>query len=60
MELRGSELRSGGFGDAYGAAVLRESETTPMHASRRRALTLRYAHAAGRRLMRHVDPTFGL
>jgi len=46
--------------DAYGAAVLRESDTAPMHASRRRALTLRYARTAGRRLMRHVDPAYGL
>jgi hypothetical protein len=46
--------------DAYGAAVLRESDTAPMHASRRRALTLRYARTAGRRLMRHVDPAFDL
>lgn len=46
--------------DAYGGAVAREAESAPMHASRRRALTLRYAHTAGRRLMQHVDPTYGL
>lgn len=46
--------------DAYGAAVLRESEATPMHASRRKALTLRYAHTASRRLMLYIDPTYGL
>lgn len=46
--------------DAYGAAVLREHAAVPMHAARRRALTLRYARTAGRRLMRHVDPAYGL
>ena len=46
--------------DAYGGAMIREPAATPMHASRRRALTLRYAHTAGRRLMQLVDPTYGL
>jgi len=46
--------------DAYGATVLRESGETPMHASRRKALTLRYAHTASRRLMQHTDPAYGL
>jgi hypothetical protein len=41
--------------DAFGATVLRDAPEHPMHATRRRALLLRYAHKAGRRLMQHLD-----
>jgi hypothetical protein len=42
--------------DAYGAAILRPAAETRLNGSRRRTLTLRYAEAAGRRLMRLLDP----
>jgi len=42
--------------DAYGAAVLRESEDYRMNGSRRRTLLLQFALAAGRRLRRWEDP----
>lgn len=42
--------------DGYGAAVLRAAPHRPMHASRRRALTLRLAFAASQRLRRVLDP----
>jgi len=44
-------------GDAYGAAVLRESEDYGMNGSRRRALLLQFALAAGRRLRGWEDPS---
>ncbi|MGH6913543.1 MAG: MmcB family DNA repair protein [Geminicoccales bacterium] len=42
--------------DAYGAAVLRPAEETRLNGARRKALTLRFAETAGRRLMRLLDP----
>ncbi|MET1026293.1 MAG: MmcB family DNA repair protein [Dongiaceae bacterium] len=38
--------------DGYGAAVMRPAPSTPLHAARRRAQTLRIAQTACRRLMR--------
>ena len=46
--------------DAYGAVILRESPEEKLNGSRRRALTLRYAQTAGRRLMQILDPANGL
>lgn len=43
--------------DAFGAAVLRHGDATPLAPARRRALTLRFALAAANRLRRHLDPT---
>jgi hypothetical protein len=43
--------------DAFGAAVLREAPTAPLAAARRKAVTLRFAQNAARRLRRHLDPT---
>lgn len=42
--------------DAYGAAVLRESPEAPLHASRRKAVLLRFAHGAAGRMQQIVDP----
>jgi len=42
--------------DAYSAAILRPAAEIRLNGSRRRTLTLRYAEAAGRRLMRLLDP----
>ena len=42
--------------DAYGGVILREPAETPLNAARRRALMLRYAHGASRRLMQQLDP----
>lgn len=42
--------------DAYGAEVLRPAPTAKLHASRRRALTLRFAQVASQRLTRLCDP----
>ena len=42
--------------DAYAAAVIRESEDIPMHASRRRAQVLRFGLVASERLQRLADP----
>ena len=42
--------------DGFGAAILRESVTTPLPAARRRALTLRFARIAANRLRRALDP----
>ncbi len=44
--------------DAHSAAVVREAPRHPLHASRRKALTLRFALAAGQRLGSIVDPRF--
>jgi hypothetical protein len=41
--------------DAFGAALLRDGITTPLNASRRRALTLRFARIAAERLRRCLD-----
>lgn len=42
--------------DRFGAEILRESPHDPLHASRRKALNLRFARAAARRLMDLTDP----
>ena len=42
--------------DAFGAAVLRHGDLTPLVPARRRALTLRFALAAASRLRHHLDP----
>lgn len=42
--------------DAYGAAIERPAAQGAMNASRRKALTLRYARQAAERLMRGIDP----
>ena len=42
--------------DAYGAEELRPAPMRPLHASRRRALTLRIARAAAHRLHQYTDP----
>lgn len=44
--------------DAFGGAVVREAAHTPLHASRRKALTLRFARKAAHRLAAHTDPAF--
>jgi len=43
--------------DAYEAAVLRPGEIERVAAARRKAVTLRFAHAAAGRLMRLMDPS---
>jgi hypothetical protein len=45
--------------DPFGAALLRSGHTTPLKASRRRALTLRFARIAAARLRRCLDPEAG-
>jgi hypothetical protein len=42
--------------DAHSAAVLREPPRHPLHPARRKALTLRFALAAGQRLSSVIDP----
>lgn len=42
--------------DRYGGDVVREAPETPMHASARKALTVRFAMTAARRLTVHTDP----
>lgn len=42
--------------DAYGAALIRDTETTPVAAARRRALLLRFAMIAADRLRGLSDP----
>ncbi len=42
--------------DAYGATVIRESALRPLNAARRKAVTLRFAQTAARRLMGLIDP----
>jgi hypothetical protein len=46
--------------DEYEAVLEREPETVPLLASRRKALTLRFAHLAARRLSGRDDPIQGL
>ena len=46
--------------DAYGAEILRQAPLAPVSAARRRALTLRFAHYAARRLQSARDPAAGL
>lgn len=45
--------------DGFGAAILRESPTQKVDATRRRALHLRFARTAGARLLRLTDPAAG-
>jgi hypothetical protein len=45
--------------DAFSAAVLRDSSTMRLDASRRRALTMRFARLAATRLRRLLDPEAG-
>jgi hypothetical protein len=42
--------------DAYAAEIHREPAPTPLAAARRRAILLRFAHAAAARLARLLDP----
>jgi hypothetical protein len=42
--------------DPFGAAVLRDGQTTPLNPGRRRALTLRFARIAAAHLHRSLDP----
>ncbi|MGF1454712.1 MAG: MmcB family DNA repair protein [Alphaproteobacteria bacterium] len=42
--------------DRHGGAVVREGADTPLHASRRKAMTLRLARLAAERLARLADP----
>lgn len=42
--------------DGHGATVIRPAVLHKLHASRRRALTVRFAHNAGQRLMSMTDP----
>lgn len=44
--------------DRFGAEVIRPAPpaANPMHASRRKEVTLRFARVAARRLRRHLDP----
>lgn len=42
--------------DSYGATVVREARDQPVHATRRKAQTLRFAKAAADRLQRLSDP----
>ena len=42
--------------DAHSAAIMRASPHHPLHASRRKALTLQFALMAGQRLQEIVDP----
>lgn len=42
--------------DRYGGDIVREAPETPMHASARKALTVRFAMTAARRLTVHTDP----
>src|SRR3954471_14396603 len=42
--------------DGFGAAILRDGVTTPLAAPRRRALTLRFARIAAKRVPRALDP----
>jgi hypothetical protein len=42
--------------DGFAAAILRDGVATPLPPARRRALTLRFARTAARRLRRALDP----
>jgi hypothetical protein len=46
--------------DAYEAVLAREPEPAPLMSGRRKALTLRFAHLAARRLSGRDDPASGL
>jgi hypothetical protein len=45
--------------DAFGAALIRDGNTTVLRAGRRRALTQRFARVAATRLRRLLDPDVG-
>jgi hypothetical protein len=45
--------------DAFGAALIRDGNTTVLQAGRRRALTQRFARVAATRLRRLLDPDVG-
>jgi len=45
--------------DAFGAALIRDGNTTVLQAGRRRALTQRFARVAAKRLRRLLDPDVG-
>ncbi len=45
--------------DAFGAAMLRQGQSTRLAAARRRAVTLRFARIAAIRLHRSLDPQAG-
>lgn len=45
--------------DRFGAAVMRDAPDTPLAAARRRAVHLRFAHAAASRLHAVIDPGAG-
>jgi hypothetical protein len=45
--------------DSFSAAVLRDGSTTKLDAGRRRALTMRFARIAARRLRSLLDPQAG-
>jgi hypothetical protein len=45
--------------DEYGALIAREPESVPLPGARRKALTLRFAHLAARRLSARFDPLAG-
>lgn len=45
--------------DGYGAAIVREAAPAQLHASRRKALTLRFARKAARRLNLSQDESLG-
>ncbi len=42
--------------DSHGAAIVRQAPQLQLNGARRRAQTLRFAHIAGQRLARFVDP----
>ena len=46
--------------DEYEAVLVKDPEETPLPGSRRKALTLRFAHLAARRLSSRDDPVSGL
>jgi hypothetical protein len=46
--------------DAFAASLIRDGSPIALAASRRRAVTLRFALAAAARLRRHLDPQAGL
>ncbi len=46
--------------DRFGGAILREAPQAKLHASRRKAMTLRLARLGAERLARGLDPDMGL
>ena len=43
-------------GDAYGASIVRKATPRTLNAARRKAVTLRFARASAKRLIRFTDP----